>query len=113
MRVQLNTDSNIEGDSALAQQVEAVVMATLARLSERITWVEVFLTDENGDRKSGTHAMRCVMEARLTGLSPIAVTHQAQTVELAVDGAVGKLERSIETILDRLSNHQGETPPTE
>jgi ribosome-associated translation inhibitor RaiA len=113
MHVQLNTDNNIKGDTALAQQIEAVVTATLERLSERITWVEVYLSDENSGKKVGTHAMRCVMEARITGLSPIAVTHQADTVEQAVDGAAGKLERSLETILDRLGNHQGETPPTE
>ena len=33
MHVQINTDSNIEGDNALAQQVEAVVRETLDRFS--------------------------------------------------------------------------------
>jgi hypothetical protein len=104
MHVQINTDSNIEGDNALAQQVEAVVRGALDRFSERITWVEVYFSDENSNKKFGTHDMRCVMEARLTGLSPIAVTHQAATVGQAVEGAAGKLERTLESTLGRLGN---------
>jgi ribosome-associated translation inhibitor RaiA len=104
MHIQINTDSNIKSDNALTEQVEAAVRGALERFSERITWVEVYCSDENSDKKFGTHDMRCVMEARLTGLSPIAVTDQAATVEQAVEGAAGKLERSLESTLGRLDN---------
>ena len=43
-----------------------------------------------------------MMEARLEGRQPIAVTHQAATVEQAIDGAADKLKRSIESTLGRL-----------
>jgi hypothetical protein len=43
-----------------------------------------------------------VLEARLAGLQPIAVSHQASTIELALSGAADKLERSIENTLGRL-----------
>lgn len=104
MHVQINTDSNIEGDNALTQQVEAVVRGTLDRFSERITRVDVHLSDENSDKKFGIDAMRCLLEARLVGLQPTVVSHQAGTVEQAVDGAAEKLKRSLESTLGRLDD---------
>jgi hypothetical protein len=59
------------------------------------------MSDENGD-KSGPNDKRCVMEARLEGRQPVAVTHQATTMEQAVDGAAHKLSRLIESTLGRL-----------
>ena len=104
MHVQINTDSNIEGDNALPQQVEAVVRGALGRFSERITRVDVHLSDENSDRKTGIDDMRCLLEASLVGLQPTVVSHQAATVEQAVDGAAGKLKRSLETTFGRLDD---------
>jgi ribosome-associated translation inhibitor RaiA len=45
------------------------------------------------------------MEARLEGRRPIAVTHQAATLDQAVDGAADKLAKLIESTLGRL-HHQ-------
>jgi hypothetical protein len=47
-----------------------------------------------------------MMEARLEGRHPIAVTHQAATVEQAMEGAADKLKRSIESTLGRLRDMQ-------
>ena len=104
MHIQINTDSNIEGDNALTQQVEAIVRETLDRFSEQITRVEVHLSDENSDRKSGTDDKRCLLEVRLIGLQPIVVSHQAATLEQAVDGAAEKLKRSLDSTLGRLDD---------
>ena len=99
MQIQINTDRNIEGREALAAQVSGVVENALSRISDHITRVEVHLSDENSDKKGGNDNMRCVIEARLEGRQPIAVTHQAATVDQAVDGAAGKLSRLIESTL--------------
>ncbi len=107
MQIQLNTDSNIEGREALATQVSSVVENALKRFSDRITRVEVHLSDENSEKKGGTEDMRCVMEARLEGRQPIAVTHQATTLDQAVDGAAEKLTKLIESTLGRLRDHKG------
>lgn len=104
MKVQINTDSNIEGHDELVQLVEAVVRSALDRFSEQITRVEVHLSDENSDKKFGTDDKRCLLEARLAGLQPIAVSHQAATLEQAVDGAAEKLKRSLDSTLGRLGN---------
>ena len=102
MHIQVNTDRNIEGSSDLSRGVEAVVRSTLDRFTDRITRVEIHLSDQNSQKKSGTDDMRCLIEARLAGRQPISVSHQAETVEKAVDGAVKQLRRSIDSTLGRL-----------
>jgi len=105
MIIQVNTDSSIEGRRELAQQIETEVGNSLERFGGQITRVEVHLSDDNSDKKSGTKDKRCLLEARLAGLQPIAVSHQAEAVEQAVDGAVDKLARSIDTTIGKLGNH--------
>ena len=100
MRVQINSDRNIEIHEALATELRDTVASTLRRFSDHITRVEVHLSDENAD-KSGQHDKRCLMEARLEGRQPIAVTHTAASLGQAVDGAADKLTRLIESTLGR------------
>jgi ribosome-associated translation inhibitor RaiA len=104
MQIQINTDGNIEGNDVLAQQVEAVVRGTLDRFSAQITRVEVHLSDENSDKKFGAGDKRCLLEARLAGLQPLSVSHQAATLEQAVNEAVEKLKRSLDSTLGRLDS---------
>ncbi|HER20089.1 MAG TPA: HPF/RaiA family ribosome-associated protein [Chromatiales bacterium] len=104
MIIQVNTDSNIEGNRELGQQIKTVVETSLARFGDHLTRVEVHLSDENSDKKSGTDDKRCLLEARLVGLQPLAVSHQAATMEQAVDGAVDRLVRSIDATLGKLDN---------
>lgn len=104
MQIQTNTDSNIDGHEALASHVSSTVENALERFSDHITRVEVQLSDENSDKKRGTDDMRCVMEARLEGRQPVAVTHEAATMNQAVDGAADKLHRMIDSTLGRLQD---------
>lgn len=106
MQVQINTDRSVEGTEERATHVRQVVESALSRFSDRITRVEVHLSDENGD-KGGLEDKRCMMEARLQGRQPTAVTHQAATLDQAVNGAAEKLARLIESTLGRLDDHRG------
>ncbi len=113
MQIQINTDHNVEGHEALASYVREVVENALNLVSGHITRVEVHLSDENSSNKSGPNDKRCVMEARLEGRQPIAVTQQASTIEDAVGGAADKLARLIDTILGRqhdLQAHRTDPP---
>ena len=101
MQVQINTDRNIEGNAALASRTEATVASALRRFVNQVTRVEVHLSDENGG-KGGDDDKRCLMEVRLEGRKPTAVSYRASTVEAAIDGAAGKLARAIESTLGRL-----------
>ncbi len=104
MQIQVNTDSSIPGSESLETTVRQVVESALSRFSDRITRVEVHLSDENGDK--GGRDKRCMMEARLEGRRPAAVTHHAATVPDAVTGAAGQLTRLIESTLGRLESRE-------
>ena len=108
MKIQLNTDVHIDGTEALAAQVTATVGHALDRFREHVTRVEVHLSDENGG-KSGQHDKRCMLEARLEGRQPVAVTEHAATIEQAVQGAVQKLAHLLDSTLGRLHDHREKT----
>jgi hypothetical protein len=101
----VNTDHNITGEAALIAEVETAVEQTLGRFGDRITRVEVHLSDENSDKKSGAEDIRCLLEARLVGLQPISLSHRAATVMQAVEGAAEQMERSLDSTLGRLGHH--------
>ncbi len=103
MHIQINTDTNIEGREELAIHVKGLVESTLSRFADRITRVEVHLSDQNGN-KNGQDDKRCMIEARLERRQPTAVTHQAASVDDAVEGAADKLKRSLESTLGRLND---------
>ncbi|MGK2863602.1 MAG: HPF/RaiA family ribosome-associated protein, partial [Chitinophagaceae bacterium] len=77
----------------------------LKRFSSQITRLEVHFSDQDGN-KDGQSDKRCMIEARLEGMNPIAVTNHANTFEQALEGSIEKLKTSLDTILGRLSNHQ-------
>jgi ribosome-associated translation inhibitor RaiA len=101
MQVQVRTDNHIAGDQRLETYVQSVVEGTLERFARQITRVEVHLGDQNGP-KSGQDDMRCMMEARLAGRQPVAVTEQAASLDEAIDGAANKLARMLESTLGQL-----------
>lgn len=106
MQIQINTGHNIDGHEALAAWIRGVVENALSGVSKHITRIEVHLTDQNSDKKDGASDMRCVLEARLEGRKPVAVTEQAATVHDAVVNAAATLARLIEHTLERLHDGQ-------
>jgi ribosome-associated translation inhibitor RaiA len=108
MQIHLNTDHNIKGGESLEGSVRATVEAALSRFSTHITRVEVHLADENA-AKSGDADKRCVMEARLEGHAPVAVTEHAATVGQAIDGAADRLIHRLDHILGRQRDQRART----
>ena len=107
MKIQINTDVHIDGTEALAARVSATLEHALKRFSEHLTRVEVHLSDENAT-KGGPQDHRCVLEARLQGRQPVAVTEQAATLDQAVHGAAQKLVRSLDSTLGLQQQHRVE-----
>jgi ribosome-associated translation inhibitor RaiA len=104
MKIQFNTDKTINGDERSQIYFTELIAETLKRFQSHITRIEVHLSDENG-KKEGVNNMLCTLEGRMEGRQPIAVSCQADTVELAITGAVQKLKNSLETIIGRIKNH--------
>lgn len=102
MQIQINSDHQINPSPQLASRIQALIRDTLERHSDRITRVEVHLNDQNSI-KNGANDKRCLMEARLAGIGPVDVTHEAENLQLAIDGAMEKLERAIDHKLGRIA----------
>ena len=100
MTIQFNADKNIASNERTATYLNSIILDSLDRFSDNITRVEIHLSDENGN-KSGIRDKRCVLEARLEGLKPIAVTNYADTVEKSVSGAMDKLIGTLDRVLER------------
>ncbi len=97
MQVQFNTDKNVIGNEELTVSSTSLISEELSRFSHQITRVEVHFSDEDGN-KDGFNDKRCMVEARLAGMNPIAVTNKANTHEQALFGAIDKLKTSLEKI---------------
>jgi hypothetical protein len=106
MQIQVNTDHNIEGREGLARHVEAEVESALGKFGDRITRVEVHLSDENAG-KGGGGEKKCVMEARLAGRKPVVVSLEHATLPEAITGASRKLAHLLDSTLGRLTDHKG------
>ena len=104
MKIQFNTDKTINGDERHQDYFTTIIAESLKRFESHITRVEAHLSDENGN-KEGKNDVLCLLEARIEGRQPIAVSCQSDTIEYAVKGALDKLKASLETILGRLQNH--------
>lgn len=106
MKIQVNTDHHIHNDERLQEYVEATVTGTLGRFREQVTRVEVHLSDENGSERGGPDDKRCMMEVRVEGQAPSAVTHHAATVRESIDGAANKLERVLDSLFGKARSHR-------
>jgi ribosome-associated translation inhibitor RaiA len=109
MQIQVNCDNHIESSIRLEEWVRTTIESTLERYEEDLTRVEVHLGDENGD-KPGPHDMRCQIEARPKGHQPISVTHKADTLDQAIDGAAVKLDHALEHLFGKLRNKRAAAP---
>jgi ribosome-associated translation inhibitor RaiA len=101
MQIQVNSDNHIESSIRLEEWVRSTVESTLEHYEEDLTRVEVHIRDENGD-KPGPHDIRCQMEARPKGHQPISVTHKADALDQAVEGAAEKLSHALEHLFGKL-----------
>lgn len=113
MKIQVNTDANVAGHARLVAHVSTTIEHALARFKDQVTRVEVHLSDENA-AKTGPQDQRCLLEARLEGRPPLAVTDHGATQEQALIGATQKLQRLLDSTLGRLGAQRDKAvlPPT-
>jgi hypothetical protein len=107
MQIQVNADNHLESNAARDDWARSVVEAAMSHFAGQVTRVEVHLSDENVS-KGGAAVVRCKMEARVNGRPPIAVTHDAQSLDPAVNGAAQKLVRATDHAIGRAGKHAHE-----
>lgn len=104
MKIQVNTDKNIDGKESLTNYVKTTVEDGLNRFSESITRIDVHLSDDNGS-KEGVADKRCLIEVKAENISPIAVTEVEDNLHKAINGAVDKIKKALSTKLSKLNSH--------
>ena len=110
MQILIYTDNHIKAHEAMVERLTNAVQHALKRFDQHITRVQVHVKDENGP-KAGPHDQRCVIEARLQHRQPISASHEATTIDHAVDGALTKLTRAIDSDLGRRKDKAGHAVP--
>jgi hypothetical protein len=101
MHIEVSTDNNTAGSDILIARIKELVQHALVRVGDRITRVEVHLSDVNSG-KNGQDDKVCKIEARLEGRQPTVVTYAAATLDKAARGAADKMKRSLVSTLGRL-----------
>ncbi len=104
MQIQINTDHHIEATEARATWARGVLETALAPYADQLTRAEVHFNVESAGR-AGAGDKRCLIEARVNGRPPIAVTHHAEALDAALNGAVHKLLRALEHAQGRADKH--------
>ena len=81
MIIQINTDNNLNVHEAFGNKLDGLLAEELKRFSEHITRLVVHLfSDENGS-KHVLNDKKCLLEARLEGRQPNAVSMVANDYE--------------------------------
>jgi ribosome-associated translation inhibitor RaiA len=104
MQVQVNHDNHVRIGAEISERLARVLEGSLSQFADRITRIEMHLSDENAD-KGGDSDKRCMLEARLANLAPIAVTHQAESLQMAFEGALEKLDHALSHAIGKLETH--------
>ena len=94
MQIQLQTDRHIEHNVGLQHHVDDVIRKTLLPYRDHVTRVDVHISDVNA-KKTTEHDKRCVVEFHISGLQPMAVTAEADTVHRALDSVAKKLRHAV------------------
>jgi predicted component of type VI protein secretion system len=100
--IQIHADNQVPSDRERDSRLEEQIRQRLARFAERITDVEVHVSDVNGSQ-GGHGDLRCTLEARVNGIQPVAVAEQGTSVDRAVLAAAKKAVRALDHQLGRLN----------
>lgn len=106
MQFLFNSDNQIPLSSETSERVEALVERRLARISDRLTRVEVHVSDVDGPR-SGGDDKKCAIELRPNGMRPITVTDRASSVERAVTAAADKALKAFDRQIGKATTRKG------
>lgn len=105
MKVQVNTSNDIENKETLERWASEFLNEQLARFNQDISSIEVQMTDENHAAKGGVDK-RCMLEARVNGRAPIAVTNYGADQNLAFRGAADKLANALDHAFGKLDRRE-------
>jgi ribosome-associated translation inhibitor RaiA len=109
MQIRVDADEHVDSSQELIFRVEGVVEGSLHYYEDRVTLVEVHLSVRT-PHHPGDRDMCCRMEAHLSALKPLEVSHEALNLTEAIHAASAKLERAIHATLGRRKSKEVVAP---
>ena len=109
MQIRVHADEHVDSSQELIFRVEGVVEGSLHYYADYVTLVEVHLSVLTPHRP-GDRDMCCRMEAHLSALKPLEVSHEALTLTEAIHAASAKLERAIHAALGQRKSKEAAAP---
>jgi ribosome-associated translation inhibitor RaiA len=106
MKVQVNASNDIHNKESLESWANEYLNERLARFGQDLTSIEVQLTDENHATRGGDTDKRCMLEARIAGRAPVAVTAFGADQNLAFRAAGEKLEHALDHAFGKLDRRE-------
>jgi len=103
MKIQFNTDKNIQGTENLEAFVSESINSKLKRFADKISRIEVHLSDQNSQKES-TDDIQCKIEARIEGLQPILAIGKSNTKEKAFNDAINKMKAALDTVIGKMKD---------
>ena len=103
MKIQFNTDKNIQGTEKFETFVYENINRALERFADKITRIEVHLSDQNA-KKVSTDDIQCKIEASIEGLQPIIVVAKSSVKEKALNNATKKLKAALDTVIGKMND---------
>jgi len=110
MQFQFNSDSSVMGTANVAERIETMVREKLSRFEDKLTRVEVHVTDVNGS-KHGADDKHCTIEARPRQGRAIGVTGKADAVDDAARRAANTLAQRLERVFGKSEKHRHDARP--
>lgn len=100
MQVQVNHDDHVTGREDMEREIALMLEGELDRYADQITRIEVHLSDNNAEKLSDDDK-RCLLEARVAGHGQLTASHQTGDMRAAIDGAIEKLLRVLDSSLGK------------
>ena len=104
MFIEFHSDNNVKTSEETVAPFRDQINNSFKTYSHQVSSVQVHFSDENGN-KGGQDDKRCMMEVRLDGKDPIAVTARLSNITQALKFASDKMKASLDTRRDKLKNH--------
>lgn len=101
MKIQVNSDKNVQMDARVMGFVRAEANHALQRFKSKLTRVEFHLSDVNS-HKFGRLDKRCLIEVRPAGHRPLAIRVASPNVRAAVLSALSKMRTALDTFFGKL-----------
>jgi hypothetical protein len=108
MEIHIHTGNGMDNDVSLEGWADGEIRRSLSRFSDDIRRIEVHLSDVNS-AKGGAADKRCLIEVHLPQHAPVAVSHQAPSMDQAFRGAETKALSALESALGKAKSHRDRT----